>query len=47
MRLAHPTPEHFLPLLYTLGVADPADELDWFNEGFDLASISMRSLVLS
>jgi len=45
--LAHPTPEHFLPLLYTLGVADAADELRWFNEGFDLASISMRSFVLS
>ena len=46
-RLAHPTPEHFLPLLYTLGVADKADEPAWFNEGFDLGSISMRSLVLS
>jgi 4,5-DOPA dioxygenase extradiol len=46
-RLAHPTPEHFLPLLYTLGVADQADELAWFNQGFDLASISMRSLMLS
>lgn len=46
-RLAHPTTEHFLPLLYTLGVADNADELAWFNEGFDLASISMRSFVLS
>lgn len=47
MRLAHPTTEHFLPLLYTLGMADNADELAWFNEGFDLASISMRSLMLS
>lgn len=47
MRSAHPTVEHFLPLLYTLGVADAADRLDWFNEGFDLASISMRSFVLS
>lgn len=47
MRAAHPTIEHFLPLLYTLGVADAADRLDWFNEGFDLASISMRSFVLA
>jgi 4,5-DOPA dioxygenase extradiol len=47
MRLAHPTVEHFLPVLYTLGVADAADDLQWFNEGFDLASISMRSFVLS
>ena len=47
MRLAHPTTEHFLPLLYALGVADAADELRWFNQGFDLGSISMRSFVLS
>lgn len=47
MRLAHPTIEHFLPILYPLGVADAADELRWFNQGFDLGSISMRSFVLS
>lgn len=47
MQVAHPTPEHFLPLLYPLGVADPADRLEWFNEGFDLASISMRSFLLA
>lgn len=47
MRLAHPTTEHFLPVLFPLGVADDADRLDYFNEGFDLASISMRSFVLS
>lgn len=46
-RAAHPTPEHFLPLLYALGVAGAADELHWFNAGFDLASISMRSLVFA
>ncbi len=47
MQAAHPTPEHFLPVLYALGVADPADRLEWFNEGFDLASISMRSFLLA
>ncbi|WP_300615518.1 4,5-DOPA dioxygenase extradiol [Dokdonella sp.] len=47
MRAAHPTTEHFLPVLYTLGVADEADRLSGFNEGFDLASISMRSFVLA
>lgn len=44
---AHPTNEHFLPLLYTLGVADAKDELNYFNLGIDMGSISMRSLVLS
>lgn len=47
MRAAHPTVEHFLPLLYTLGVADEADEVSFFNEGIDLASISMRSVLFS
>lgn len=46
-QLAHPTPEHFLPVLYPLGVADTKDELTFFNAAFDMASISMRSFVLS
>ncbi|HEY1943533.1 MAG TPA: 4,5-DOPA dioxygenase extradiol [Roseiarcus sp.] len=46
-RLSHPTPEHFLPVLFPLGVADPKDELHFFNAAFDMASISMRSFVLS
>jgi 4,5-DOPA dioxygenase extradiol len=45
-RLAHPTYDHFLPLLYTLGMADKADRVTYFNEGFDMGSISMRSLLL-
>ena len=46
-RLSHPTPEHFLPALYPLGVADAADALSFFTESFDLGSISMRSFLLS
>ena len=46
-RLSHPTPEHFLPALYPLGVADEKDELGFFSESFDLGSISMRSFLLS
>ena len=36
-RLAHPTPEHFLPVLFPLGVADEKDELSFFNASFDMA----------
>jgi 4,5-DOPA dioxygenase extradiol len=43
---AHPTNEHFLPLLYTLGVADEKDQLSYFNESIDLGSVSMRSVLL-
>jgi 4,5-DOPA dioxygenase extradiol len=46
-RLSHPTAEHFLPVLYPLGVADPADKLSFFSESFDLGSISMRSFLLT
>jgi len=44
--LAHPTLEHYLPVLFPLGVADDKDELSFFNTGIDMGSISMRSFVL-
>lgn len=46
-RLAHPTYDHFLPLIYVLGLAGTKEKVRYFNEGFDLGSISMRSLVIS
>lgn len=45
--LAHPTVEHFLPLLYPLAVMGEDEKLDFFNESIDLGSISMRSFILS
>ena len=47
-QLAHPTFEHYLPLLYTAGAADVApskDAVRFFNADFQGASISMRSVV--
>lgn len=42
---AHPSHEHFLPLLYAAAAAD-ADELPrFFSANFQAASISMRSVV--
>ena len=44
-QLSVPTPDHFFPLLYALGAADPQkDDLKVEHEGMDLGSISMRCL---
>ena len=43
---AHPTWDHFLPLIYALAQRDETDRVHFFNAGFDLASISMRSVIL-
>ena len=45
-RLAHPTAEHYLPLLYVAGVAHD-EPLHFFNNSFDLGSISMRSFIMA
>jgi 4,5-DOPA dioxygenase extradiol len=44
-RLAHPTHDHYLPLLYAAGAADPGEPLRFFNTSHQWASISMRSVV--
>ncbi len=45
--IAHPSNDHYLPLMYTLGLRNPKDKFEFFNTGFDMGSISMRSLILS
>jgi 4,5-DOPA dioxygenase extradiol len=45
--LAHPSTEHFLPLLYAAGAADATEPVQFFNTGFQAASISMRSVLWS
>jgi 4,5-DOPA dioxygenase extradiol len=45
--LAHPSYDHFLPLLYTLGLAGPGAEVRTFCEGFQWPGISMRGFVLA
>jgi 4,5-DOPA dioxygenase extradiol len=44
-RQAHPTYEHYLPLLYAAGAARATEMPRFFNLGFQAASISMRSVL--
>jgi len=41
---AIPTPEHYLPLLYSLAVRDEAEPIAFFNDQVALGSISMLSV---
>jgi 4,5-DOPA dioxygenase extradiol len=43
---AHPTVEHYLPLLYCIGSTDGKDAVSYPYEGFDFGSISMRAVLL-
>lgn len=45
-RLAVPTPEHYLPLLYVLGCRRPGDVVSVPVKGFELGTISMTAAVL-
>lgn len=43
-RLAHPSNDHFLPLLYTLSLREKNDEISFIYEGIQNGSISMRAV---
>ena len=45
-RRAHPTPDHYLPLLYAAGASGPEDPVRFPITGFDMGSLSMRSVIL-
>jgi 4,5-DOPA dioxygenase extradiol len=46
-RMAHPTLDHYLPLLYTLGAAEGRGGVSFPITGFDLGSLSMRSVLFT
>ena len=45
-RLAVPTPEHYLPLLYVLALKGEGEDVTFFNDTVVLGSISMTSLTI-
>jgi 4,5-DOPA dioxygenase extradiol len=44
--MAIPTPEHYLPLLYVLGLKDPKDAISFFNDKAVAGSLTMTSVRL-
>lgn len=44
-KLAVPTDEHYLPLLYIAAVRHQDDHMRFLTESFDLGSLSMRSVI--
>lgn len=40
-----PTPDHFLPLIYTLGVKESSEDVELFNDKVLMGSISMTSVI--
>jgi 4,5-DOPA dioxygenase extradiol len=43
-RLAIPTPDHYFPLLYALGLQEPRDEVSFFNDRAVGGSLTMTSV---
>lgn len=47
-KLAAPTPDHYVPVLYSLGLADHKDEINYFYEGSpSIPAFSERSFIIS
>ena len=45
--LAIPTPEHYIPLLYILGLKEENEQIEFFNDKTVMGSISMTSVKVS
>jgi 4,5-DOPA dioxygenase extradiol len=46
-KLAIPSNDHYLPLMYTLGLADKTEEVKYLFEGYQYGSVSMRCFQVS
>ena len=44
--LSVPSPEHYLPLLYTAALREPQDDMEIFNDELAFGSISMTSVLI-
>ena len=46
-RMSHPSNDHYLPLMYALGLREKGDGVEFFNDSVDMGSMSMRSVIFS
>jgi 4,5-DOPA dioxygenase extradiol len=44
VQMAIPTPEHFLPLIYALGLKEEKENVSFFNDKIEMGSIAMTSV---
>jgi 4,5-DOPA dioxygenase extradiol len=47
LQLAIPTPEHFLPLIYSLGLQQKGENISMFNDKLLAGSLSMTSIKIN
>lgn len=45
-KLAVPTNDHYLPLLYSLALQEKDENVSYFNDKCEMGSVSMRSLII-
>lgn len=45
-RMSIPTPEHYLPLIYSIAQRDDSDDIAFLTDGIELGSISMLSIAI-
>jgi 4,5-DOPA dioxygenase extradiol len=45
-QLSIPTPDHYFPLIYTLGLKSEKDNISYPIEGISYGSTSMRSVLI-
>lgn len=46
-KLSIPTPDHYFPLIYTLGMKDKKESVEFFNDKLSMGSVSMTSIKIS
>lgn len=44
-KLAHPSFEHYLPILYAAGAAREDDKVEYFSDNYQAKSVAMRSVI--